>query len=102
MALALLAGGVLAGGVLAGCERSPQPSAAELVDGGQRVEIKADTSGFQPSTVRLRQGTPAVLAFTRVVDSDCVDAVKMPWMEKPVDLPLHETVEIAVDTSKTG
>ena len=40
--------------------------------------------------------------FTRVEESDCVNAVRMPWMKKAVDLPLNEPVEIEVDTSKAG
>ena len=57
---------------------------------------------FEPTRVRLVQGVPAVLEFTRVADSACMQAVRMPWMEEAVDLPMNEAVEIPVDTSMTG
>ena len=57
---------------------------------------------FEPAEVRLVQGVPAVLEFTRVVDSICMQAVRMPWLDEAVNLPLNENVEIAVDTSMTG
>ena len=68
----------------------------------QRVAIMAKAGTFEPAAVRLVQGVPAVLEFTRVVDSACMKAVRMPWMEEAVDLPMNETVEISVDTSMTG
>ena len=68
----------------------------------QRVAITAKAGTFEPAEVRLVQGVPAVLEFTRVVDSPCMRAVRMPWMEEAVDLPMNEKVEILVDTSLTG
>jgi plastocyanin domain-containing protein len=31
-----------------------------------------------------------------------MEAVRMPWMEEAVDLPMNQRVEILVDTSMTG
>jgi plastocyanin domain-containing protein len=31
-----------------------------------------------------------------------MEAVRMPWMDEAVDLPMNETIEISVDTSLTG
>jgi plastocyanin domain-containing protein len=69
---------------------------------GQRIAITARAGAFDPARVHLVQGVPAVLEFTRVVDSECMKALRMPWMEDAVDLPMNETVEIPVDTSMTG
>jgi plastocyanin domain-containing protein len=68
----------------------------------QRVAIIAQAGRFEPAEVHLVQGVPAILEFTRIVDSACMKAVRMPWLETAVDLPLNETVEIPVDTSMTG
>lgn len=68
----------------------------------QRVAIIAKAGMFEPTEVRLVQGLPAVLEFTRAVDSTCMQAVQMPWMQEPVNLPMNERVEISVDTSMTG
>jgi len=72
------------------------------LDSTQRVAVTAKAGTFEPAEVHLVHGTPAVLEFTRVVDSECMNAVRMPWMEKAVDLPMNEKVEIPVDTSMTG
>ncbi len=68
----------------------------------QRVAIIAKAGMFEPTEVRLVQGLPAVLEFARAVDSTCMQAVQMPWMQEPVNLPMNERVEISVDTSMTG
>ncbi len=68
----------------------------------QRVAITAKTGRFEPTEVRLIQGVPAILEFTRVSEGTCLQALRMPWMEEPVELPLNEKVEIAVDTSMSG
>jgi plastocyanin domain-containing protein len=90
---------------LAGCKSEPsgsEPAAASTTAGEQRVAIKAVQGGFEPAEVHLTQGMPATLEFTRVVDSECVNAVLMPWLNEAVDLPEGEPVTIAVDTSKAG
>lgn len=68
----------------------------------QRIAILAKAGRFEPAEVRLVQGVPSVLEFTRVVDSECMQSVLMPWMQEAVDLPINEPVEISVDTSMTG
>ena len=68
----------------------------------QRIAVTAKAGRFEPAEVRLVQGVPAVLEFTRVVDSACMNAVRMPWMKEAVDLPMNEKVEISVDTLRTG
>jgi plastocyanin len=94
----------------AACASAPRPdsvppastASAAAAIAPQRVAVLAKAGRFEPAEVRLVQGVPAVLEFTRVVDSVCMKAVRMPWMEEAVDLPKNEPVEIAVDTSMTG
>jgi plastocyanin domain-containing protein len=81
---------------------TPSGATASAETAGQRVAIKADVGKFEPAEVRLKQGVPAILEFTRVADSECVNAVRMPWMSEPVNLPMNQRVEIPVDTSKAG
>ncbi len=95
---------------LTGCESVPNIANASSADGSsaaavariQRVSIAASPGRFEPAVVHLVRGVPAVLEFTRVVESGCMQAVRMPWMEEAVDLPMNEKVEISVDTSITG
>jgi plastocyanin domain-containing protein len=96
----------LALAALAACQQqdSGRAASASATPGdAQRVKITATKGGFEPSEVHLEQGRDAILEFTRVDETPCVEAVKMPWMDRPVDLPLHEKVEIRVpDMSKAG
>jgi plastocyanin domain-containing protein len=95
---------------LAACESVPSgsntslsaTSGAEAAPTTKRIAITAKSGRFEPAEVHLVQGTPAVLEFTRVVDSTCMRALRMPWMEEAVDLPMNEMVEVAVDTSMSG
>ena len=68
----------------------------------QQISIVVREDAFDPAEVHLTAGVPAVLEFRRVTESGCMNAVKLPWMEEAVDLPLNETVEIPVDPSMTG
>jgi plastocyanin domain-containing protein len=77
-------------------------SGTEAASTAKRIAITAESGRFEPAEVHLIQGTPAVLEFTRVVDSTCMRALRMPWMEEAVDLPMNEKVEVAVDTSMSG
>ena len=92
----------------AGCDSTSSPTAgatgaaASSSQPATRVAIQAVDGAFEPAVVHLKQGVPGVLEFTRVVDSECVNAVRMPWMKEAIDLPLNEKVEIPVDTSKAG
>ena len=99
---ALLSILVLALGCKGDGEQAPAPQPSASNQAAQRVVIKAVTGAFEPAEVHLKQGVPAILEFTRVVDSDCVNAVRMPWMKEPVDLPMNKKVDIPVDTSKAG
>ena len=90
-----------------GVDPSVQASSAESANAAaavdpQRVVVTAKAGTFEPAKAHLVQGVPAVLEFTRVADSECMKAVRMPWMDDAVDLPLNEKVEIPVDTSMTG
>lgn len=68
-----------------------------------RVAVTVSKAGFEPATARFARGRPAFLDFTRVDESDCLNAVKMPWSDALVDLPLRKTVSVQIpDTSRDG
>jgi plastocyanin domain-containing protein len=96
--------------VLAACkgegEASPPiPSTAATVadDGAQHAAIRVTDKGFEPSLVKLKQGGRGVLDFTRETDSDCLNAVSMPWAKDAVDLPKGQTVAVEIpDMTRAG
>jgi plastocyanin domain-containing protein len=85
-------------------EGAPAASSAATVPavtippGAQRAAIKVTKEGFEPVEVKLTAGKPAVLEFTRETESECLNAVRMPWLAEPVPLPMHQTVVIPIET----
>ena len=69
----------------------------------QRVEVKVTSEGFVPEEIRLIRGRPGFLDFKREAESECLNAVRMPWMAEATPLPLHRTVPIQIpDMSREG
>ena len=92
---------------LTACESLPDAGKASLITSAgvgttQRVAITVKAGSFDPAEVQLVLGAPAVLEFTRVVESTCMQKLKMPWMAQSVELPMNQKVEIPVDTSMSG
>lgn len=76
---------------------------ARLENGVQLVEIEAGPMGYAPGTVTLKAGIPARLVFTRTVESECSEQVKIPAFGIPVtDLPLNEPVTIEFTPDESG
>ena len=67
-----------------------------------RVEITVD-GGYRPSEVKVKVGEPVKLVFNRISDKGCLDQLNIPALNvKQQDLPLNETQEFDLDTSKAG
>jgi plastocyanin domain-containing protein len=67
------------------------------------VAITASKDGFKPEVAEFVQNRPAFLEITRVDDTNCANAVRMPWMKEARDLPLGQKVSIQIpDTSQAG
>lgn len=91
---------------LTACEPLPDAGEASVITSvvgvTQRVAITVKAGRFDPAEAQLVLGVPAVLEFTRVVESTCMQKLKMPWMAQSVELPMNQKVEIPVDTSMSG
>ena len=77
---------------------SSTPQAAAVVDGKQRIAIRADDKGFTPSSVLLKKGAPATLVFTRTSDDTCAKEVVFPEINLKKSLPLNAPVDVDVPT----
>jgi len=66
------------------------------------VQVTASKKGFSPPLVTLQKGKPGVLVFTRTDDTECVNAVQMPFLKTTVPLPKDKPVRIEVPTSEDG
>lgn len=81
--------------------RHTEAVAAAVDQGQQTVEIRVD-GGYTPNTVTLKQGVPAKLIFNRKDPSACLEEVVFPDFGIHEKLPINQTHEIKLDTSKAG
>ena len=70
--------------------------------GTERVAVRVTKEGFVPNEVKVPRGKPVVIEFTRETESECLNAVRVPWLKDTVPLPLGKPTAIAFDTSKAG
>lgn len=101
---------ILAAITAAGCRSSndaaaqpahAQPATASVAAGGT-VNITVDAEGYHPATVRAPAGAQITLAFRRTTDECCGQQLKIPSMNLQRDLPLNQTVPIAVTVPGSG
>lgn len=74
---------------------------ATVTDDIQSIDVNVK-GGYDPETVVLKQGVPAVLNFTRQDPSSCLDRVVFPDFGINRELPKGEEQVIKIDTSKAG
>lgn len=68
----------------------------------QLTKIVVTESGFEPSEVTVRAGTPVRLIFVRTTDKTCATEVAFPSLNIKRALPLNEPVQIDVPDAKAG
>lgn len=69
---------------------------------GRRVDVTATNDGYSPSTISAKKGEDLVLRFTRKTKSECLSEVVFPTLNIKKELPVDQTVEIAVKADKEG
>lgn len=74
------------------------PPSAPPVAAAGTIAIAADARGFTPSTIALRQGAPAALAFRRTTAATCATAVVFPQLGIERPLPVGEDVVVPIPT----
>ncbi|KJY63183.1 Copper-exporting ATPase [Bombilactobacillus mellifer] len=74
---------------------------AQVQDQQQVVDVQV-AGGYDPETVVLRQGIPAVLNFRRSDPSSCLDHVVFPDFGINQALPQNQVVPIKIDTQTAG
>ncbi len=66
------------------------------------VSITADDQGFTPTDVQVKKDQSVTLRFTRTSDQTCAKKVVFPSLGITKDLPLNQSVDIKLPTTKTG
>lgn len=75
----------------------PAPAAA------RQIPIQVTEKGFAPQEVRVKQGEPTTLVFTRLTDRTCITAIDIPAENvKKLELPLNKPVSLTITPKKKG
>jgi plastocyanin domain-containing protein len=77
-----------------------QPAIAEMKD--QVVDLQVTEKGFEPSSIDVKPGVPAVLKVTRKTDSTCATQIKIQSKNIKKDLPLNKPITIALGKLEKG
>jgi len=102
---------VLASLSFGGCDKgkkaAPAPKQEAPVTAGtvqgdvRRIDVEANTSGYNPERIAGKPGEKLMLVFKRTVDAECLSQLKTPE-GKLVDLPMNKPVEVAVTVPAQG
>lgn len=71
-------------------------------DGKQIVEMTAGFSGYQPSTLEIKGGTPTILRIKSNNNFGCGSAFRIPKLNITKNLPSSGTTDIDLGTLTTG
>jgi plastocyanin domain-containing protein len=81
---------------------SMSPALARETKGSQKIAIEVTEKGFAPSSIEVTSGTDVTLEVTRKTDETCSKEIQVPSKNIRKDLPLNQTVTIALGTLKSG
>lgn len=59
-------------------------------------------NGYEPSTLKVKAGSPVTLKITRKTNATCAREITIPTQKLRVDLPLDKEVIVKVDSLKKG
>ncbi len=70
------------------------PAQAAQQDGAQTATIEINSKGFEPSSLKLKEGLPAKVTFVRKTDETCAKEVAIKDYGIERKLPLNEPVTV--------
>ena len=82
-------------------KESPVTAGTVAPDGVRRIDVEANTKGYNPERIAGKPGEKLMLVFKRTVDAECLAQLKTPE-GKVVDLPMNKPVEVAVTVPESG
>jgi len=75
-------------------EKQRPPAEATQQDGAQAATVEINDKGFEPSSLKLKAGTPAKVTFVRKTDETCAKEVVIKEYKIDRKLPLNEPVTV--------
>jgi plastocyanin domain-containing protein len=70
-------------------------------DGVRRVEITASEKGYVPDRIEGKPGEKLVLVFTRTIDGECLEKVKVAGGAE-IELPKGKPTDVPVEVPASG
>ena len=68
----------------------------------QKFIVEVTEKGFVPSSIKVTPGTDVTLSVTRKTDATCSKEIQIPKKKVKLDLPLNQTVEVALGKLDKG
>jgi plastocyanin domain-containing protein len=82
-------------------QEAPVTAGSVSAEGVRRIDVEANTSGYNPERIAGKPGEKLVLVFKRTVDGECLAELKTPE-GKIVALPKDTPVEVAITLPASG
>jgi plastocyanin domain-containing protein len=82
-------------------KQSAPVTSGTVTDGVRRIEIEANTKGYNPERIAGKPGEKLTLVFKRTVEGECLRELRTPD-GKVVELPMNKPVEVAVTMPQQG
>ena len=68
----------------------------------QKATVSLTEKGYEPTSLKLRRGTPAQITFIRKVSATCATQIVIPDYDIKRDLPLNVPVQAEFTPKKSG
>lgn len=81
---------------------APAPGNTPHAGMAQEARVQVTETGFEPSRLVLKAGTPVRITFTRTSDRTCATAVVFPSLEIRRELPLNTPVTVEFTPASAG
>lgn len=74
---------------------------AKIKNGHQIIKVNVQ-KGYEPATIKFKQGIPGTIIFNRSNKSACLSHVKSNALQFSKDLPLNQDIEVPINTNQKG
>ena len=71
-------------------------------DAPNEYKMLVTDNGFEPSSLKVKAGTPMTLKITRKTNGTCAREITVPSQKLRVDLPLDKEVTVKIAALKKG
>ena len=75
---------------------------ALAISPAQKIDLSVTEKGFEPKSVNVTPDTDVVLNVTRKTETTCATKIQIPSLKIVKDLPLNQSVLIALGRLKKG